>query len=135
MRHPRKMSSSDFELYNRSKNDVICSVSKEVALFLCCISFICQIQVLQWICISIAILFAVFSIARDILLTFGKVKTVRGKFPWILFPIQGIVISLLFLAKTKAYLIIILVLIIHVVALILALIMEHKCNTHKKNEL
>lgn len=122
MKHLKDISQSDIELYNRMKNDVICSLSKEIALFICIISFMCPIPVLQWICIGIGALFAVFSITRDILLTLGKVKAVRGKFPWIIFPIQGIAVSLLFLAKSKAYLIIILVLVVHVLALILELI-------------
>lgn len=126
MRKPSDISPSDIELYNLSRNDVICSVSKEAGIFLCCISFICPIPVLQWICISIGALFALFSIVRDILLTYGKVKTVRGKFPWIVFPIQGIAISLLFLAKSNATLIIILVLIIHVAALAITLIIGQK---------
>jgi hypothetical protein len=81
MKKPKDLSQSDVELYNRSGNDVICLASREIAVFLCAISIIFQIPiVLQWICIIIGALFAIFSMIWDSLLTLGKVKKVQGNF-------------------------------------------------------
>ena len=63
MKIPKDLSQSDVELYNRSRNDVICLASREIAVF-----FI------------IGALFAIFSMIWDSLLTLGKVKKVQGNF-------------------------------------------------------
>ena len=133
MKRLNDVSQSDIELYNRSKNDVICFASKEIAVFLCGISLIFPIPtVLQWICIGLGALLATFSILWDSLLTLGKVKIVRGKFLWMLFAIQGIAVTLLLLVKSNASLILIAVLIGQVTVLGLALIIGQKRTSKVK---
>lgn len=127
MKKPKDLSQSDVELYNRSRNDVICLVSREIAVFLCAISIIFQIPiVLQWICIIIGALFAIFSMIWDTLLTLGKVKKVQGKYLWILFALQGIAVTLFLSVKSKVSLIMVIVLIVHVASFGIAMIMGSK---------
>lgn len=127
MKKPKDLSQSDVELYNRSRNDVICLVSREIAVFLCAISIIFQIPiVLQWICIIIGALFAIFSMIWDSLLTLGKVKKVQGKYLWILFALQGIAVTLFLSVKSKVSLIMVIVLIVHVASFGIAMIMGSK---------
>ena len=127
MKNPKDLSQSDVELYNRSRNDVICLASREIAVFLCAISIIFQIPiVLQWICIIIGALFAIFSMIWDSLLTLGKVKKVQGKYLWILFALQGIAVTLFLSVKSKVSLIMVIVLIVHVASFGIAMIMGSK---------
>lgn len=127
MKKPGDLSQSDVKLYNRSRNDVICLASREIAVFLCAISIIFQIPiVLQWICIIIGALFAIFSMIWDSLLTLGKVKKVQGKYLWILFALQGIAVTLFLSVKSKVSLIMVIVLIVHVASFGIAMIMGSK---------
>jgi len=127
MKNPKDLSQSDVELYNRSRNDVICFASREIAVFLCAISIIFQIPVvLQWICIIIGALFAIFSMIWDSLLTLGKVKKVQGEYLWILFALQGIAVTLFMSVKSKVSLIMVIVLIVHVASFGIAMIMGTK---------
>ncbi len=127
MKHLRDISPADIELYNRSRNDVICFASREVAIFILFVSLICSIpDVLQWVCISVGVLLAIFSMVWDSLITLGKVKAVQGKFLWLFFSIQGIAVTLLLLMKSKASLIIVTVLVFQVAALLLASIMGQR---------
>ena len=103
MKHFKNISQSDIELYNRSKNDIICFASREIAIFLCSIPIIFHIQtILLWVSIAIGGLLALFSIIWDVLITLGKVKSVRGKFLWIIIAIQGISITLFLFLKSNA---------------------------------
>ena len=125
MKRSRTPSQSDIELHNRSRNDIICFASREIAVFLCCVAAICQIPAaVQWTCIGTGALLAVFSIVWDILLTLKKVKPIQGKFLWMIFSIQGIAVTLLLLAKSMTSLILIAALIGQITSLILALIIN-----------
>ena len=127
MIHFKNISQSDIELYNRSKNDIICFASREIAIFLCSIPIIFHIQtILLWVSIAIGGLLALFSIIWDVLITLGKVKSVRGKFLWIIIAIQGISITLFLFLKSNASLIMAIVLIFQVVVLGAALIIGQR---------
>lgn len=127
MKHFKNISQSDIELYNRSKNDIICFASREIAIFLCSIPIIFHIPtILLWVSIAIGGLLALFSIIWDVLITLGKVKSVRGKFLWIIIAIQGISITLFLFLKSNASLIMAIVLIFQVVVLGAALIIGQR---------
>jgi uncharacterized membrane protein HdeD (DUF308 family) len=134
MKRSRTPSQSDIELHNRSRNDIICFASREIAVFLCCVAAICQIPAaVQWTCIGMGALLAVFSIVWDILLTLKKVKPIQGKFLWIIFSIQGVAITLLLFAKSMTSLILIAALIGQVTTLVITIIVRLKYSsaTHK----
>lgn len=129
MKLSRTPSQSDIELHNRSRNDIICFASREIAVFLCCVAVICQIPAtVQWTCIGTGAILAMFSIIWDILLTLKKVKPIHGKFLWMIFSIQGIAVTLFLLAKSMTSLILIAALIGQITALIIAIIVN--LNSH-----
>lgn len=132
MKRFKDITPEDVELYNRSRNDIICFAAKEIAIFLCavaCICILCELQVpavLPWICIGLAVALVIFAIVWDGLITAGKVKSRRGKFLWLILAIQGIAITLLFLLKSNASVIIISVLVLQLLSLALAMMVRPK---------
>ena len=120
---------SDIELFNVAKNDAVCFAAKEMALFMCIISFIFpMLPWLQWTCIIFGALLAVFAIIWDALISYRKVKAIKVKFLWGILSIQGIGITLLLLVKTSTTSIVLLLLAIQIISLVATLIIGRKTD-------
>lgn len=120
---------SDIELFNAAKNDAVCFAAKEMALFMCIISFIFPMSPwLQWTCIIFGALLAVFAIIWDALISYRKVKAIRVKFLWGILSIQGIGITLLLLVNTSTASIVLLLLAIQIISLVATLIIGRKAD-------
>lgn len=120
---------SDIELFNAAKNDAVCFAAKEMALFMCIISFIFPMSPwLQWTCIIFGALLAIFAIIWDALISYRKVKAVKVKFLWWILSIQGIGITLLLLVKTSTASIVLLLLAIQIISLVTTLIIGRKTD-------
>lgn len=120
---------SDIELFNAAKNDAVCFAAKEMALFMCIISFIFPMSPwLQWACIIFGALLAVFAIIWDALISYRKVKAIKVKFLWGILSIQGIGITLLLLVKTSTTSIVLLLLAIQIISLVATLIIGRKTD-------
>lgn len=120
---------SDIELFNAAKNDAVCFAAKEMALFMCIISFIFpMLPWLQWTCIIFGALLAVFAIIWDALISYRKVKAIKVKFLWVILSIQGIGITLLLLVKTSTTSIVLLLLAIQIISLVTTLIIGRKTD-------
>lgn len=120
---------SDIELFNAAKNDAVCFASKEMALFMCIISFIFpMLPWLQWTCIIFGALLAIFAIIWDALISYRKVKAIKVKFLWWILSIQGIGITLLLLMKTSIASIVLLLLAIQIISLVATLIIGRKTD-------
>lgn len=120
---------SDIELFNAAKNDAVCFAAKEMALFMCIISFIFPMSPwLQWTCIILGALLAIFAIIWDALISYRKVKAVKVKFLWWILAIQGIGITLLLLVNTSTASIVLLLLAIQIISLVATLIIGRKTD-------
>lgn len=120
---------SDIELFNAAKNDAVCFAAKEMALFMCIISFIFPMSPwLQWTCIILGALLAIFAIIWDALISYRKVKAVKVKFLWWILSIQGIGITLLLLVNTSTASIVLLLLAIQIISLVATLIIGRKTD-------
>lgn len=120
---------SDIELFNAAKNDAVCFAAKEMALFMCIISFIFPMSPwLQWTCIIFGALLAVFAIIWDALISYRKVKAIKVKFLWGILSIQGIGITLLLLVNTSTASIVLLLLAIQIISLVATLIIGRKTD-------
>ena len=120
---------SDIELFNVAKNDAVCFAAKEMALFMCIISFIFpMLPWLQWTCIIFGALLAVFAIIWDALISYRKVKAIKVKFLWGILSIQGIGITLLLIMKTSTASIVLLLLAIQIISLVATLIIGRKTD-------
>lgn len=120
---------SDIELFNAAKNDAVCFAAKEMALFMCIISFIFPMSPwLQWACIIFGALLAVFAIIWDALISYRKVKAIKVKFLWGILSIQGIGITLLLLVKNSTTSIVLLLLAIQIISLVATLIIGRKAD-------
>ena len=120
---------SDIELFNAAKNDAVCFAAKEMALFMCIISFIFpMLPWLQWTFIIFGALLAVFAIIWDALISYRKVKAIKVKFLWGILSIQGIGITLLLLVKTSTTSIVLLLLAIQIISLVATLIIGRKTD-------
>lgn len=126
---------SDIELFNAAKNDAVCFAAKEMALFMCIISFIFPMSPwLQWTCIIFGALLAVFAIIWDALISYRKVKAIKVKSLWGILSIQGIGITLLLLVKTSTTSttsttsIVLLLLAIQIISLVATLIIGRKTD-------
>ena len=120
---------SDIELFNAAKNDAVCFAAKEMALFMCVISFIFPMSPwLQWTCIILGALLAIFAIIWDALISYRKLKAVKVKFLWWSLSIQGIGITLLLLVKTSTASIVLLLLAIQIISLVATLIIGRKTD-------
>lgn len=125
MKRSRDKMLSDIELFNAAKNDAVCFAAKEMALFMCIISFIFpMLPWLQWTCIIFGALLAVFAIIWDALISYRKVKAIKVKFLWGILSIQGIGITLLLLVKTSTASIVLLLLAIQIISLVATLIIR-----------
>ena len=120
---------SDIELFNAAKNDAVCFAAKEMALFMCVISFIFPMSPwLQWTCIILGALLAIFAIIWDALISYRKVKAIKVKFLWGILSIQGIGITLLLLVKTSTTSIVLLLLATQIISLVATLIIGRKTD-------
>ena len=120
---------SDIELFNAAKNDAVCFAAKEMALFMCIITFILPMSPwLQWTCIIFGALLAVSAIIWDALISYRKVKAVKVKFLWWILSIQGTGITLLLLVKTSTASIVLLLLAIQIISLVATLIIGRKTD-------
>ncbi len=120
---------SDIELFNAAKNDAVCFAAKEMALFMCIISFMFPMSPwLQWTCIILGALLAIFAIIWDALISYRKVKAVKVKFLWWILSIQGIGITLLLLVNTSTASIVLLLLAIQIISLVATLIIGRKTD-------
>lgn len=120
---------SDIELFNTAKNDAVCFAAKEMALFMCIISFIFPMSPwLQWTCIIFGALLAIFAIIWDALISYRKVKAIKVKFLWWILSSQGIGITLLLLVKTSTASIVLLLLAIQIISLVATLIIGRKTD-------
>lgn len=129
MKRSRDKMLSDIELFNAAKNDAVCFAAKEMALFMCIISFIFPMSPwLQWTCIIFGALLAVFAIIWDALISYRKVKAIKVKFLWGILSIQGIGITLLLLVKTSTTSIVLLLLAIQIISLVATLIIGRKTD-------
>lgn len=129
MKRSRDKMLSDIELFNAANNDAVCFAAKEMALFMCIISFIFPMSPwLQWTCIIFGALLAVFAIIWDALISYRKVKAIKVKFLWGILSIQGIGITLLLLVKTSTTSIVLLLLAIQIISLVATLIIGHKTD-------
>lgn len=129
MKRSRDKMLSDIELFNAAKNDAVCFAAKEMALFMCIISFIFPMSPwLQWTCIIFCAFLAVFAIIWDALISYRKVKAIRVKFLWGILSIQGIGITLLLLVKTSTTSIVLLLLAIQIISLVATLIIGRKTD-------
>lgn len=129
MKRSRDKMLSDIELFNVAKNDAVCFAAKEMALFMCIISFIFpMLPWLQWTCIIFGALLAVFAIIWDALISYRKVKAIKVKFLWGILSIQGIGITLLLLVKTSTTSIVLLLLAIQIISLVATLIIGRKTD-------
>lgn len=119
----------DIELFNVAKNDAVCFAAKEMALFMCIISFIFPMSPwLQWTCIIFGALLAVFAIIWDALISYRKVKAIKVKFLWWILSIQGSGITLLLIMKTSTASIVLLLLAIQIISLVTTLIIGRKTD-------
>lgn len=129
MKRSRDKMLSDIELFNAAKNDAVCLAAKEMALFMCIISFIFPMSPwLQWTCIIFGALLAVFAIIWDALISYRKVKAIKVKFLWGILSIQGIGITLLLLVNTSTASIVLLLLAIQIISLVTTLIIGCKTD-------
>lgn len=129
MKRLRDKMLSDIELFNAAKNDAVCFAAKEMALFMCIISFIFPMSPWQqWTCIIFGALLAVFAIIWDALISYRKVKAIKVKFLWGILSIQGIGITLLLLVKTSTTSIVLLLLAIQIISLVATLIIGRKTD-------
>lgn len=129
MKRSRDKMLSDIELFNAAKNDAVCFAAKEMALFMCIISFIFPMSPwLQWTCIILGALLAIFAIIWDALISYRKVKAVKVKFLWWILSIQGIGITLLLLVNTSTASIVLLLLAIQIISLVATLIIGRKTD-------
>ena len=129
MKRSRDKMLSDIELFNAAKNDAVCFAAKEMALFMCIISFIFPISPwLQWTCIIFGALLAIFAIIWDALISYRKVKAIKVKFLWWILSSQGIGITLLLLMKTSIASIVLLLLAIQIISLVATLIIGRKTD-------
>lgn len=129
MKRSRDKMLSDIELFNAAKNDAVCFAAKEMALFMCIISFIFPMSPwLQWTCIIFGALLAVFAIIWDALISYRKVKAIKVKFLWGILSIQGIGITLLLLVNTSTASIVLLLLAIQIISLVATLIIGRKTD-------
>ena len=129
MKRSRDKMLSDIELFNAAKNDAVCFAAKEMALFMCIISFIFPMSPwLQWTCIIFGALLAVFAIIWDALISYRKVKAIKVKFLWGILSIQGIGITLLLLVNTSTASIVLLLLAIQIISLVATLIIGCKTD-------
>lgn len=129
MKRSRDKMLSDIELFNAAKNDAVCFAAKEMALFMCIISFIFPMSPwLQWACIIFGTLLAVFAIIWDALISYRKVKAIKVKFLWGILSIQGIGITLLLLVETSRASIVLLLLAIQIISLVATLIIGRKTD-------
>lgn len=132
MKRSRDKMLSDIELFNAAKNDAVCFAAKEMALFMCIISFIFPMSPwLQWTCIIFGALLAIFAIIRDALISYRKVKAIKVKSLWGILSIQGIGITLLLLVKTSTTSttsIVLLLLAIQIISLVATLIIVRKTD-------
>lgn len=129
MKRSRDKMLSDIELFNAAKNDAVCFAAKEMALFMCIISFIFPMSPwLQWTCIIFGALLAVFAIIWDALISYRKVKAIKVKFLWGILSIQGIGITLLLLVNTSTASIVLLLLAIQIISLVTTLIIGCKTD-------
>ena len=120
---------SDIELFNAAKNDAVCFAAKEMALFMCIISFIFPMSPwLQWTCIIFGALLAIFAIIWDALISYRKIKAIKVKFLWWILSSQGIGITLLLLVKTSTASIVLLLLAIQIISLVATLIIGRKTD-------
>lgn len=120
---------SDIELFNAAKNDAVCFAAKEMALFMCIISFIFPMSPwLQWTCIIFGALLAIFAIIWDALISYRKVKAIKVKFLWWILSIQGIGITLLLLVNTSTASIVLLLLAIQIISLVATIIIGRKTD-------
>lgn len=120
---------SDIELFNAAKNDAVCFAAKEMALFMCIISFIFPMSPwLQWTCIIFGALLAIFAIIWDALISYRKIKAIKVKFLWWILSSQGIGITLLLLVKTSTTSIVLLLLAIQIISLVATLIIGRKTD-------
>lgn len=120
---------SDIELFNAAKNDAVCFAAKEMALFMCIISFIFPMSPwLQWTCIIFGALLAVFAIIWDALISYRKVKAIKVKFLWWILSSQGIGITLLLLVRTSTASIVLLLLAIQIISMVATLIIGRKTD-------
>lgn len=120
---------SDIELFNAAKNDAVCFAAKEMALFMCIISFIFPMSPwLQWTCIIFGALLAIFAIIWDALISYRKVKAIKVKFLWWILSSQGIGVTLLLLVKTSTASIVLLLLAIQIISLVATLIIGRKTD-------
>lgn len=129
MKRSRDKMLSDIELFNAAKNDAVCFAAKEMALFMCIISFMFPMSPwLQWTCIILGALLAIFAIIWDALISYRKVKAVKVKFLWWILSIQGIGITLLLLVNTSTASIVLLLLAIQIISLVATLIIGRKTD-------
>lgn len=129
MKRSRDKMLSDIELFNAAKNDAVCFAAKEMALFMCIISFIFPMSPwLQWTCIIFGALLAIFAIIWDALISYRKVKAIKVKFLWWILSSQGIGITLLLLVKTSTASIVLLLLAIQIISLVATLIIGRKTD-------
>ena len=129
MKRSRDKMLSDIELFNAAKNDAVCFAAKEMALFMCIISFIFPMSPwLQWTCIIFGALLAIFAIIWDALISYRKVKAIKVKFLWWILSSQGIGVTLLLLVKTSTASIVLLLLAIQIISLVATLIIGRKTD-------
>lgn len=129
MKRSRDKMLSDIELFNAAKNDAVCFAAKEMALFMCIISFIFPMSPwLQWTCIIFGALLAIFAIIWDALISYRKVKAIKVKFLWWILSIQGIGITLLLLVNTSTASIVLLLLAIQIISLVATIIIGRKTD-------
>ena len=129
MKRSRDKMLYDIELFNVAKNDAVCFAAKEMALFMCIISFIFPMSPwLQWTCIIFGALLAVFAIIWDALISYRKVKAIKVKFLWWILSIQGSGITLLLIMKTSTASIVLLLLAIQIISLVTTLIIGRKTD-------
>ena len=129
MKRSRDKMLSDIELFNAAKNDAVCFAAKEMALFMCIISFIFPMSPwLQWTCIIFGALLAVFAIIWDALISYRKVKAIKVKFLWWILSSQGIGITLLLLVRTSTASIVLLLLAIQIISMVATLIIGRKTD-------
>ena len=129
MKRSRDKMLSDIELFNAAKNDAVCFAAKEMALFMCIISFIFPMSPwLQWTCIIFGALLAIFAIIWDALISYRKIKAIKVKFLWWILSSQGIGITLLLLVKTSTASIVLLLLAIQIISLVATLIIGRKTD-------
>lgn len=127
MNRLKKPSQADIELFNRSKRDVICFAAKEIGLFLCCVALFPGITPwLRWTCVGFGAASAIFYVVWDALITLGKVKPTQARFLWLIFSLQGLSITVLFLVRTRNAFLVLSILAIQVASLVISIITSRK---------